>query len=233
MKIKSVLTIVFLLLGLCLVNNVTAQVSIGSTKDEVIAEFGNPTGVMSSGEEEILSYPGGLIVLNNGVVSDMDDNFKQRLNQRRKQDEFKKKQSKKGLVEHLGGWITKDKKQDIEDKAGKARYSQSDPVVIISNGGQSIKLQDLLVDGEITIIDFFADWCGPCRALSPYMERLAYDDSDVFLRKVDIVKWHTPIAKKYNINSIPDVRVFDRRGRMVGKPTHNFQEILSYVQRAK
>ena len=215
---------------LCVAGGARAEVSLGSSREDVIKEFGAPSGTISSGEEEILSYPGGIIVLRSGTVSEMDDNFKQKLDQRTKENDFKRTQEKKGLVEYLGKWITKSEKQEIEKKEKK--YSQTDPLIIISNGGQHVQLKDLLVQGKITIVDFFADWCGPCQAVAPYLERLARENDDIFLRKIDIVQWNTPVTRQYNIKSIPDIRVFDRNGRIVGKPTYNFQEVLAYVEQA-
>ena len=113
----------------------------------------------------------------------------------------------------------------------KKKLSQK--IVVINKGGKEITVDEVLVSGKITVVDFYADWCTPCRQLSPYLEKLAKSDPDIYLRKVNIVKWGTPITKQFAINSVPDVRVFDRYGRIVGRPSYNFNEILSYVKRSK
>jgi len=203
-------------------------VSIGSSREDVIAVYGKPSGVMVSGDEEILSYPGGMIVIRDGVVSQMDDNFSQRLEQRREEEVFKAKQKAKGLIQFRGKWITPAQKKEIEKKQALQKT-----VAIYSNGGQPVDLSAIVVPGKVTIIDFYADWCRPCVAMAPYLERLAQSDRDVFLRKIDIVRWGTPVTQQFNIRSIPDIRVFDRSGRMVGPPTYDFRQVQAYVQQAK
>jgi thiol-disulfide isomerase/thioredoxin len=103
----------------------------------------------------------------------------------------------------------------------------------IYKGGDRIVLQELVVTGKVTILDFFAEWCGPCRALSPELDKLAKGDSDIALRKVDIVNWGTPVCRQFDIVSVPNVRVFNRSGTMVGDPTFRMEEITANVRKAK
>ena len=51
------------------------------------------------------------------------------------------------------------------------------------------------------LVDFYADWCGPCRAMHPTLEKFK-ESSDVPLIKVDVDK-ESEIAKKYGIRGIP------------------------------
>lgn len=62
------------------------------------------------------------------------------------------------------------------------------------------------------LVDFFAEWCGPCRMLSPIMEELAQDYS---VLKVD-TDLFSDIAIKYGIMSIPTIMVF-QDGKEVAK----------------
>ncbi len=211
-----------------LIGTVYAGINIGSSRQEVIDAFGEPSGIMTSGSEEILSYPGGMIVIVDGKIDNMDENFGQRLEARQKEKEFKAKQQEKGLVENLGQWVTPDVKQSAQTKK---KLSQK--IIIINKGGAQITVDQVLVPGKITVVDFYADWCKPCRELSPFLEKMAKVDPDVYLRKVNIVKWGTPITKQFAINSVPDVRVFDRYGRIVGRPSYNLNEIASFVKRSK
>lgn len=60
------------------------------------------------------------------------------------------------------------------------------------------------------LLDFFAPWCGPCRALTPVLEELSKDQD--YKDKVKILKINvdenTELAKKYNIRSIPTLILF-------------------------
>ena len=64
------------------------------------------------------------------------------------------------------------------------------------------------------MVDFWAEWCGPCRAVSPILDQIATEHSE----KVDIVKLNVDdnpeTAMKYQITSIPTMKVF-RGGEVV------------------
>jgi len=117
--------------------------------------------------------------------------------------------------------------QNIED------IKLGDKVVIVSNNGEEVDIGSLLEPGKVTIVDFFAEWCGPCLALAPKLEELAASDHDIVLRKINIVDWDRPICKQYSLTSIPNVRVFDRNRKQVGEPTPSYQEIVKLVDQAK
>jgi len=107
------------------------------------------------------------------------------------------------------------------------------PFEVISNNGQTVDLKRLVVPGKITVVDFFAEWCGPCRAMGPLIEGLVKEDTDVAVRKVDIVRWDTPVCQQYGIRSVPNVRVFDRAGNQVGNATCSFDEVKRLIEKAK
>jgi len=99
---------------------------------------------------------------------------------------------------------------------------------------QSTAANQHIALGNVTVIDFYADWCGPCRRLSPSLEQMARSDPEIALRKIDIVNWKTAVVQQFNIHSIPQVNVYDRSGRLVGTVVGvDFERVKSYVAQAK
>ena len=57
------------------------------------------------------------------------------------------------------------------------------------------------------LVDFYADWCGPCQRLTPILEELARETPDAKIVKVNVD--HSPnLAAEYGVDSIPSLRVF-------------------------
>ena len=70
--------------------------------------------------------------------------------------------------------------------------------------------------GKLVVVDYHAGWCGPCKMLSPVLERLAEESGgQVALGKID-VDANPALAEKAGVRSIPDVRVF-RDGKQVDR----------------
>lgn len=76
------------------------------------------------------------------------------------------------------------------------------------------KFDDLISKG-IVVVDFYANWCGPCKVLSPTLEQLSQEMNDVKFIKIDVDK-HEEIARLYGIMSIPTL-IFFKNGKQVNK----------------
>ncbi|TFB49843.1 thioredoxin [Cryobacterium tagatosivorans] len=70
--------------------------------------------------------------------------------------------------------------------------------------------QEVINNEKTVLVDFWAEWCGPCRAVSPILDQIAHEHAD----KLDIVKLnvddHPGLAAKYQITSIPAMKVFQK-----------------------
>jgi thioredoxin 1 len=79
----------------------------------------------------------------------------------------------------------------------------------------NFKEQVLEKDG-VTVVDFWAEWCGPCRMIGPHIEEMAKDyEGRALIAKVNVD--HNPeISMKYGIRSIPTV-LYLKNGEIVDK----------------
>jgi thiol-disulfide isomerase/thioredoxin len=123
--------------------------------------------------------------------------------------------------------------QQTVNQTTMAGARRGEPITVISHGEQ-VDINQHLVLGNVTVIDFYADWCGPCRRLSPRLEQMARNDPEIALRKIDIANWRTAVAQQFNIHSIPQVNVYDRSGRLIGTVLGvDFEKVKGYVAQAK
>jgi thioredoxin 1 len=67
---------------------------------------------------------------------------------------------------------------------------------------------DMVLKSDVPVlVDFYADWCGPCQAVAPVLEDLARE-TNAKIVKVNVD--HSPrLAAHYGINSIPNLKVFE------------------------
>jgi len=90
--------------------------------------------------------------------------------------------------------------------------------VAVLTRGDRVMVEDHLVPGKLVLVDFYADWCGPCRSLEPRLRQLADRHPDqLALRKVDIVRWSSPVAKQYAIRSVPHLKLYGIDGRLLAE----------------
>ena len=73
---------------------------------------------------------------------------------------------------------------------------------------KSTEFEGLIEKGGIMLVDFWAEWCGPCRAVGPILDEIANEHGE----KLTIVKLNTDeesaIAIKYGVTSIPMLNVY-------------------------
>lgn len=62
--------------------------------------------------------------------------------------------------------------------------------------------KDVLTSEKVTLVDFFATWCGPCKMLGPILEEIAKERDDFDIVKVDIDD-NKDLAYKYEIEVVP------------------------------
>lgn len=89
--------------------------------------------------------------------------------------------------------------------------------------------QEVLQAGQTVLVDFYADWCGPCKMMGPVVEELAGEESNVKVCKINIDE-EMAVAQKYGVMSIPTFISF-KNGEVAGKqigavPKSKLQELI-------
>lgn len=70
------------------------------------------------------------------------------------------------------------------------------------------KFNDVINGNQLTLVDFYATWCGPCKMMHPVLEQLKADlDDSIRIIKLDVDK-SGDIAEAYRIQSVPTLMLF-------------------------
>jgi thiol-disulfide isomerase/thioredoxin len=75
------------------------------------------------------------------------------------------------------------------------------------------------VRGKVTLFDFYATWCAPCRTIDAHVLTLLGQREDVAVRKLNVVSWETPLAAHYlsDASGLPLVVVYGKDARPVDR----------------
>ena len=76
------------------------------------------------------------------------------------------------------------------------------------------KFNEMINGEQLTLVDFFATWCGPCKMMHPILEQLKEKmGDDIRILKVDVDK-NEALSMQYRIQSVPTLMLF-KRGEML------------------
>ena len=90
--------------------------------------------------------------------------------------------------------------------------------------------EKVLKNNKKVLVDFYADWCGPCRMLSPIIEEIAKENDEYEFVKVNVDDC-PDVSRKYGIMSIPTLIVFENgveKKKTLG--FHSLDEVKGFLK---
>lgn len=84
---------------------------------------------------------------------------------------------------------------------------------------------------NLVVVDFFADWCGPCKMLSAVLDKLKEENPDINFFKVNVDD-NPQLAEQFEVSSIPNI-VFFRNGEAVDRSVgfKTFQQLQDVIDK--
>lgn len=89
--------------------------------------------------------------------------------------------------------------------------------------------KEILNRNGLALVDFYADWCGPCKMVAPVIQEIAEERQDIAVGKINVDESYE-LAAKYNVSSIPTIILFNNGeeiNRIVGyRPKEDILDLL-------
>lgn len=89
---------------------------------------------------------------------------------------------------------------------------------MVTRGDNAVEvLKQTLEDNSKVVVDFYAEWCGPCKKLGPVLSKLANKHTDVLFIKINVDEFRS-ISDHYSVKSLPTLMLY-KNGKRVEKTT--------------
>ena len=88
--------------------------------------------------------------------------------------------------------------------------------------------EEAIKEGTV-LVDFFANWCGPCKMLSPVLEEVAEENPDINILKIDVDEV-SELAVRYGVQAIPTLMLFKNGQRVETRMGYqNKNQLLAFI----
>jgi thiol-disulfide isomerase/thioredoxin len=107
---------------------------------------------------------------------------------------------------------------DLDFSPPKAAPADADVKAIAQAGEDIAALEPFVVAGTVTVFDFYAGWCPPCRKVDEHLHaKLA--ERAFAIRKIDVSSWDSPVAKRWlaKVPNLPYLVIYGRDGKRVAE----------------
>ncbi len=105
--------------------------------------------------------------------------------------------------------------------------------------GAELAIGNILQKGKTNIVDFYSDYCPPCREISPLLKKLAAKSPDLAVLQVDInrkgvkgIDFLSPLARQYELNSVPHFKIYDGSGNLLKEGQEAYMEVILRIAAA-
>ncbi len=100
----------------------------------------------------------------------------------------------------------------LPGETGSGMSLRSEPFELTGESVATVELtkdtfEDTILSNDIVLVDFWAEWCGPCRFFAPVYEKVSEQYPDLVFAKVD-TEAERELASYFNIRSIPTLMIF-------------------------
>lgn len=104
--------------------------------------------------------------------------------------------------------------------AGTARPAQADDggeqFQLANATGELLPIEQVLVPGKVTVVDFYADWCAPCKVLEKKLKSEIHDEPRIAVRKIDVGRAEAEVVvDRYGVKNLPHVRIYAPDGKLL------------------
>ncbi len=129
-----------------------------------------------------------------------------------------------------------EKEEEPEDPYAWVKKESAEKLIRSHIPGEEIDIERLVQRGKTTIFDFYSEYCGPCRRISPLLERLDKKRDDIVVMKIDInrkdvrgIDWDSPVVRQYGLSSIPHFIIYNASGIRTHEGRDAYQQVVQLL----
>jgi thiol-disulfide isomerase/thioredoxin len=129
-----------------------------------------------------------------------------------------------------------EKQEEPEDPYAWVKKEPIKESILSHKPGEEIDIERLVERGKTTIFDFYSAYCGPCRRISPLLERLDRRRDDIVVIKIDInrkgvrgIDWGSPVVRQYGLSSIPHFIIYNTSGFRTHEGRDAYQQVVQLL----